>query len=286
MSGVRVRPGKVTEVSEDNPLHDFIAQKELSSLPDIEIFNDNIPSRMIPYPQGSKISYKPYTVGDLEYLAQSKLSPKEKFKYILKGIKTSFNPLDLTFYDFVFLSMLRRLSSFDSNKLNMSHKCRSCGEVVKKTIDLNQVEFTDLFENVPKEFEDPKLPIVLDLDGNELHFGPLTIDDYFFLMDKGLLDVENSFFADRNHMLAKMCSNKDFDSVLRLIKNAHGKYDEVFDMITNMLAHPIKNIDMKCEECEYVNQVDINGGTVLIEPFREHVNSTTIPIRFGLKDGN
>lgn len=251
-------------------MHD-VSQQQVpspSNLPEIQV--TSLPSQFKSYGKDAKISYVPYLYGELVRFNQSKMSDEEKCQQVLSGIRTSFDRMDLTFPDFLFLGLLRRMSTFGSNKFNISFVCQSCGN--RSTIQImdSEIEFDDL--NIPA------LPVVVTLSNSkELHFGPLTVRDYFDLL-------RNEKTDDEEYVMAKQVKNFNDQEALEVINGITGKDISLLQHVDRYLYHGIKDIPTECrnEECKARVLVEIGEDSTLIYPFRESKPASRDAIRFGV----
>ena len=81
---------QVKIVTRDQIKYDIDSVKPIESLsPYINV--EELPSKFLPYPKGSKISYKTFSYGELEQWANTSLADEDKIKLALSGIKTFSN---------------------------------------------------------------------------------------------------------------------------------------------------------------------------------------------------
>jgi hypothetical protein len=244
-----------------------------STLPQISITVDKLPSLGKAYPPGTIIQYRPYTFGEIKKISQSKLDPKSSFEFVLLGIETSFDVKLLTIGDFFYLGILRRISTLGSDKMSLPYRCRGCSKTSTHTTDIMNIDF--------EEISAPELPIIVEFENREIEFNPITVKDLFDLlsMDK---------HSDEIALLAKQCSNIPFEEAYSFINNANPNDSQLINEVDRLLYHSTKEMKFKCKEknidgveCGFENSVELDGGQALIIPFREREESTRSKIHFG-----
>ena len=238
-------------------------------LPIIEV--ENLPSKWLPYPEGSTIRFRPYKLGETLQIVQSKGKGEALLsELVLRGVETSFGKGDLTLCDFMWLALLRKLSSFGDEQFTIEFKCSNekCGAKNTFNFSIEQIEFNDL--------EIPKLPITAQMeDGTELVFSPLTVGGFLELSKK-----ENP--GDPSAMLAMACKNLEYDVAYRKIYDVTRPLDKmVLRQVDRHLEHGVRDVQRKCESCNKANRIAIDGPRVLIRPFRFEKQSVSDAIRFG-----
>lgn len=262
-------------IKEDVFSPDFV-DPDAHDLPLIELASP-MPSKGISYPIGSKISYRPYVFGEIKKVSGSKTTFMELAKIILTGIKTSFPIGDLTFYDFLYLALLRKLSTIGDTTIIATHvcpnkKCQSSNSYeVKVGPKVCEIEFWDV--------DYPELPISVDLKLGEeepttYEFSPLTILQYLELERRNL-------HKDPVSKLAMQCKNVDFNTVRSRLYRAYGEESDVLAQIEDLLFHGVKPINVSCPNCGAINLLQLDGGGIIIRPFRTREEVAHDRIRFG-----
>ena len=262
-----------------------------------------IPSKWLPYPKGMEIYYHPYTHGDLIAFNQTDsngrpvMDAAQQMDFVMSGIETGGVPFDkweLSYRDFLFVSLLRRLSTFDTNQFIMAYKCRTCGVENQAIFDLGRVDILDV--------EVPALPIVYTTtSGTELHFSLLTVGSYLKLFKAGSL-------KDEILVLAEMVSNiPDKEMAQKILYEARGEGAQDISAlveINSMLLTGVAPMDHTCQSCSRFNEGEVEKSKekpgyeplyrdpvnrlgfydpeVVVYPFREADDSFRDRIRFGL----
>jgi len=235
-------------------------------LPEIDVKLDSLPSKGITYPANSQIKYKPYTFGEVKKISQSKLSTKDIFNFILEGIQCSFDKLDLTVGDFLYLGLLRKISSFGDAKFQITSPC-ICGNKNFIIVDISKLEFEDL--NVPS------LPVYVTFNDKEYAFTPLTLKDYYKAIDNG-------YETDSVALLSYSARNIEFNEMYNVFMNLTAKDFQLVSHLDKLLYHGVKPIVSHCS-CGRDNEVELDGGQALLLPFRTDTESFAGRIRFGSK---
>lgn len=246
---------------------DQIKQSEPLDIKPIEslspyIIVEELPSKFLPYPQGSKISYKTFSYGELEQWANTSLGEEDKIKLALSGIKTEgFEVQDLDLQDFYYIMMLRKLSTFNSPRFKLNFECPHCNHSTTVTPELASIEFGEL------ELID-EIPVLVEMsDKTVLEFKPMTVSDYLRFRKENLED-------SKLNRLALQIRNKNFNEALQYIKDSTNIDDmEILDELDNLLNFGNQKITVNCTECNNPVTIPIMGVSALAEPFRKQVRS-------------
>lgn len=242
-----------------------------SDLPQISISVDKLPSRGLSYPKGSVIQYRSYSFGEVKKISQSKLDTKASFEFVLLGIESEFDKLDLTLGDFFYLGLLRRISTLGSDKVVIPYRCGGCNKISEYTVEVTNIEFEDL--------EIPELPIIVEFSDRELEFNPLTVNKVFELLKLGKEKDELS-------LIAKQC-NLTFEEAYNFIDKANPSDSKLINEVDRLLYHSVKDVEFECKEklndktCNHKNIIELDGGQALMMPFREREESIRGKIHFG-----
>jgi len=249
-------------------------------IPEIQV--KILPSKFLSYPPNSSISYRPYIFGELIEFNESKLSEVDIIKFILKGITTSFPIMDLTYFDYMFISLLRKISSFGGNQFSFDFSCAKCGADGKHTATIDNIDFVEL--------DVPKLPLVITIAKTELHFSPLTVGNYLKLLELKRVDKRISLYAAE-------VVNLEQDEAEKVIYGAIGEDQALLNYVDEMLYFGVKPMTVKCRaekqelgdnnlmqtlRCDFENKVEIGSPEVLTRPFRTDRESLRNRVRFGV----
>jgi hypothetical protein len=231
---------------------------------------DDLPSKFVPYPPGSKISYKPYTFGELLNINDSNMTLKEQFGQVLDGITTiGFPRGELTVPDFLFIGLKRKISTLDTTTFEAIFLCRH-----PKCRKTNQVQLTTAMFNFDY-LAAPELPVVLkDFPGlGKCIFDPLRVDEYLELID---LDKDHQAY-----MLARMCRNQNFLKACDAFFYATGKNARALRQVDSQLFHGLNPIPVTCPECKQQSELKLDGWEAILIPFRGQDESDEGFISFG-----
>jgi hypothetical protein len=252
---------KESLISDDIDISPISFGKEFDSLPIIKVTSE-LPSGGISYPKNYSIYYRPFVFGEVNRVSMKESPPQDIIRVVLSGLKTSFPLENITFYDFTFLGLLRKLSSLGDTRARATHACKKCGHSNTYVVNVGVGPDSNMdFWKVKYE----SLPIIAELKFNngshkEYEFMPLTIKQYVTLCDAGLQ-------KDLEATLAIQCSG-DFDENYYNIKAAYGEDEVILRQIDELLTHGIKPIPSKCASCEYINFLRLDSSEVLFRPFR------------------
>jgi len=259
-------------------------------LPEIKLKVDRLPSKGLAYPPGATIKHRPFTFGEIKKISQSRLDTKEKFEFILSGIECSFDKLDLTLPDFMYIGFLRRISTLGTSEGVLIVKCPHCKKDHREKIEVgsskNHIDFNDIKAEA--------LPVIVELaDRREYYFQPITLRKLFELLD-GNKEVNDPIL-----LMAAQCSLikegkkeyiPDIEEVYKIIENVLPEDGLMLAEVDEYLAHSIKPLKLICKNkladdqtCGQEMSVELDGGDALLLPFRGDKESTQRRIRFGTK---
>lgn len=264
------------ELPKDDVFSSEFLDPESRDLPVIDL-NTPTPSKGVSYPKGFKIAYRPYVFGEVKKVSGSKTSFEELARTILAGIKTSFPIGDLTFYDFLYLALLRKLSTIGDSTIIATHICPNKKCQVSNSYEVQvgpkncEIDFWDVTYN--------ELPIEADLKlGDDVEatyqFYPLTIRQYLELEMANL-------HKDPVARLAAQCRNVPFDTARTKMYRTYGEESHVLTQIEELLFHGVKPINVACPSCGAINLLQLDGGGIVIRPFRSPETVANDRIRFG-----
>tara|TARA_B100000700_G_scaffold311500_2_gene393613 strand:+ start:71697 stop:72377 length:681 start_codon:yes stop_codon:yes gene_type:complete len=221
------------------------------------------------YPDGVEIHYKPYTFGEVKSFSQSqgKMTMAKRIDQILSGVEiTGMSKEDLTFFDFVYISLLRRLTTMNAIEFTLSVGCPNCGAPVKHQFSWEGLVFDDM--------PAPKLPVVVDICGHQdVKFMPLTVGQYKELARLGIAEDEVA--------IAAMTSSLDFKAARELFYDALGDDAALLGEIDKLLFHDLKPAKATCKACETQFLAALDDEASLITPFRKSESATGSRVRFG-----
>lgn len=257
---------KVVELDTQVPNAPTVQPEVSASLPTIDL--PDPPSKMLPYPKGSRIKYLPFTYGEIQKYNSSVMSEIDRIEFTMAGIITEgFPKSDLAYYDYLYLSLLRRVTSFSKSQFILNFTCDSCGERNKQTLELGNIEFSDL--------EIPSLPIIIDLEDNQtLQINPLTVSNYIRLKQEGNEDPIAAY--------ARSVINMSYERAYSVIEKATDELLEVIEEADSLLGFGKQSISCNCKACGAVNNEPLRDILHLVQPFRRSRESIRNRIRFGV----
>lgn len=256
------------EVDQPKPV---VADLVFPNLPTIKV--TSLPSGFKPYPKGAMIVYRPYTHGEVKSYSQSKMDGVQSLQFALKGIRASFPVEEITLSDMLYISLLRKISTFGNDKFTINYLCSGCNRSSQFVVASDELNFDDLGV--------PELPIFIDFsDGTTFGFKPLTIGGYMelFSTNEEVSDIM---------VQAKECVTHSFEVALEAFNNAVFQDGELLDFMDSKLYHGLSPILHKCTNevesgtCGFETKVEIDGGNVIVGPFRERPESFETRVRFG-----
>ena len=265
----------VPEVPQDDLLAPVDFGEDLGDLPVIEV-TDKLPSGGLAYPENFKIHYRPYVFGEVEKVSASKISYGELSRIILAGIRTSFPVGDLTYYDFLYLALLRKLSTIGEDSVRATQDCPQCG--APSTYEVHVGAQDSEVEFLPVRYK--KLPLLADFQfaGDDAprayRFRPITIRQYLELERRGV-------HTDSLSKLAIQCDTVPFAEARSKFFRAQGQDSQVLSLIKDALFHGVKPINVTCGGCGVQNRLHLDRGEVIIRPFRGDAETLDDRIRFG-----
>lgn len=201
-----------------------------------------LPSGFKAYPPGSKVFYAPIEIGELSILNSGTLNIEQGYQFLLDSIVTQgFDKKELAYFDLVYIGIQRKLTAFGDIKGRYELQCPNCGQTVVHEFEYTSLEF--------KELEVEELPIKLNFNGNELHFGLITYQNF----------IEISNPEDIVDVYARMVKNKPYEEAKEIIKHLTGKEAKALMYLGKILDYGIKPIDLKCTNLIDVESTDENG---------------------------
>ncbi|TMP46316.1 hypothetical protein CWB96_00345 [Pseudoalteromonas citrea] len=242
-----------------------------NTLPDTMVKIKQLPSGGIAYPDGIEIHYKPYTFGEVKMFSQAKgnMSSAKSTENILQGIHVSgMEKGQLTFFDFLYIALLRRLSTMNAIEFSLNVACPECQHTNQHQFSWEHLRFEDIAA--------PKLPIITDLCGiQDIKFMPLTVSEYLELTK---LNADDDPIA-----IAAKQSSLDYHLAYNTFKNALGDDASTLDDIDKLLYHDLKPITVTCSnsQCGAQFPAALDDEASLISPFRKSQSTDGARIRFG-----
>ena len=209
--------------------------------PDVPVtYMDKLPSGFKGYPKGTKIGYKPITMEELEILSIEDESYNDEEEneskanlavaYLLKSIVcNTLKPEDLYYWDLMYIGIKRKMLAFGGTTGTTFGRCSKCGSTLVRQFSYNELEF--------KELNVPALPIKLQINGREVHFGQITMKDFLQIdPTQGQIGV-----------YARMIKNMEFDEAYAFVKSLYGVDIKKVKFVDNQLNYGLKPLETICE---------------------------------------
>ena len=200
------------------------------TIPESHIVVKELPSGFKGYPKGTKVSFKPITLQELEALNSDDMDPARAVAMLLKSIHcTTLSAEELYYWDIMYIGIQRKLLAFGNTKGTIYKRCPKCGELVSKSFEYTELEF--------KEITAPDLPMRMEVCGEKLEFSALTMKDFLQIeIDQGELGV-----------YARMIKNKPFEEAHEMVKNATGIDIKKLRFVDKQLDYGIMPFTVECE---------------------------------------
>ena len=115
----------------------------------ISINVDKLPSKGKSYKKLNKtpvIKYRGYTFGETKVISSSKETNTiiDNILFAMNGIECNFKVEALTFSDFLYICILRRLATIGDGEAVLASYCLNCSKDIPKVIKTQDLEFQDM----------------------------------------------------------------------------------------------------------------------------------------------
>lgn len=213
-------------------------------------FSSVLPSGFKPYSGKKEITYDTYTMLEVKKLS-SGLPVWQKYALMLEGIKSKdMDVSTLTFNDFEFLNVHRKMSIPDVSEYEVPFMCPVHGEQ-KFRFNLSTMGFQSL---------DWDVPIIETLsNGVEIQVMPLTIgsliqllkNDLYFLKhdDEYITDEKGNMVVDEIALWASSIINMPFNEAYDVISKSPNPYDqELLEEVDKKLDHGLIPLTCVCQQ--------------------------------------
>lgn len=252
----------------------------------------DIPSRFLGYPAGTKIFVKPFTFGEQVNLQKIGTVGADLFRSILNGVKCSGMAKNLiTPQDLIFLGIYRKLVSTKHDKITAKSVCPYCAYHNEHNFSLKELKF--------KEPEFEMIPIEVELSTHKIEFGLLTTKDFLFCVEKfkgeplAMLAAQTQKVyeiqydpeteSEKSYTEVKFKNDDDkIDKVRQLLGRCVDEDKDLLDEASVILQnYGLRPIDVKCEDefCQQDYTIELEDKGVLVYPFREHNESNRSRIK-------
>lgn len=252
-----------------------------STVSEIKVDLEHLPSKGKAYPKGTKISYVTYTWGQIQEMSTSRLDYVGYLKKCMLGVRGNMNPLDITLADAMYLIMLRKISTLGGSEFTVPWTCynQKCKSENTKNFTQNDIHFNDM--------QAEECPLGFELEsGKALEFAPLTVGNFIKLMD-GTISKEYAHIKDlykqKVAVLAATITNMKFDDAYALLQSTEITQSdgEVIEEIDRLLSHDVQKLDDTCPSCGATISISLEGKESLFRTRDSGKSDVRDRIRFG-----
>ncbi len=238
-----------------------------------------LPSGGTLYGKGAEIFFTPLSFGDMKFLAGSTLTNKESLIFFLSKIQTSFDKMDLTYFDFHYITVLIKLSTFGESNFKIMFECPKCKKDSESSFNTGDLVFEDLKVELPA--------IVTSKFGNDYKFSPMKVGKYLDIIERDLI-------SDKDVYMANQMIDKKFDEALYIIQNELNGMDvHLIESVDVMFYHGVEDLILKCsnkikgdndveEVCGYSSAMPFFSLPNFVSPVDTNKKSFGDRIRYGV----
>jgi hypothetical protein len=214
----------------------------------------SLPSEFKCYPEGVEVRYSNYEFDDFEIINNDLVDLYDRYAQMLKGIVTKgMSKQSLTFGDFLFISVQRKLNAFGAKTFKIPYWCPHCKQDGEYTFSLEDIAFEGLKYAMPLKVRFYSYP------DEEYLFQPHTIGDvlmmlenevYYQYTEDGVLvqDVQGNPIQDVKSVLASSCVNLDFNTAYQRIASISDYRDyETLTQLSSILYHGLSPFEFTCQ---------------------------------------
>ena len=213
------------------------------------------PSNNKVYQVENNLYYRKYTYSDYEDINNTDIPLVDQYTLALDGIKCKAlsNILLLPYYDFVYVSIIRRLEAQGTREFQVPYLCNSCGQIGSYKFTLDTIDFSSCDRELPIKARLRSYPDEI------FEFQPHTIGDVIFLMREDkyyrkktdgeyLSDITGSYIPDELSILSCSCVSHSREDAYRLFNEINHKQDHAtLKEIKQVLNFGIKPFSFKCD---------------------------------------
>lgn len=243
---------------------------------------NELPSNFKGYPEGTKISYEPLTLGELEALNSSdNIDVQRGMAMLLKSIHcNTLSVENLYYWDVMYIGIRRKLLAFGDTLGTLYERCPVCGEIVQKEFSYTELEF--------KQPNAPDLPIFLDIQGQELEFNLITIKDFLEIeIEKGELDVFARMIKnlpyEQAFELVSSCSGTDLRKIKFIDKETNYGLKPFFVECNGIIETKSEQGENKKELCKNKVRMEVRSPFEVVFPENIDFGHNEFQVRYGKK---
>lgn len=243
---------------------------------------NELPSNFKGYPEGTKISYEPLTLGELEALNSSdNIDVQRGMAMLLNSIHcNTLSVENLYYWDVMYIGIRRKLLAFGDTLGTLYERCPVCGEIVQKEFSYTELEF--------KQPNAPDLPIFLDIQGQELEFNLITIKDFLEIeIEKGELDVFARMIKnlpyEQAFELVSSCSGTDLRKIKFIDKETNYGLKPFFVECNGIIETKSEQGENKKELCKNKVRMEVRSPFEVVFPTNIDFGHNEFQVRYGKK---
>ena len=241
-------------------VHSMIGTSNVGIPPNYEDISELLPSRMIPYPEGTRIYARPYNYEEVEGVSKDADRGKGGFvsfervlgAIIVRGIKDGkeLEQGEVTISDFLFILFYLKVLTLGAKEFTVVSTDPESNRVVKGVISLEDIEFKDmsiLAESFP-------IHTVLGASKTPVQFRPVTVEQYI----KYAREYESQINTVDSLVISSGLWGDTSETGERLIREASGKDANTLRHISKMMDHSLKPLELTVTE-DNLFEIDENG---------------------------
>jgi hypothetical protein len=216
-----------------------------------------LPSKFICYPEGLEISYRRYGWLEIKLLSQrnNTISLRTQADMVFRGLKFSdptFSPYSLTFPDFQYLGLLRKVATLNPPSFDLRYKCQKCDKISSFSVPVTGIQFDDI--------KAPKGRAVVEMEGLKATFQPLTIGQFIEVCDKKVEFPE----WEEEMVWAASCVSHSMDELFTYLKEQATPDDaRLLRELDALFYHGILPIKHECNNYIEVQDTQEHEGAGL-----------------------
>ena len=209
---------------------------------------ESVPSKFVGYPEGSTIHLSGYGVGELRLISDSIEDDIEWYNYVLNGIHTTgFPKEDITWPDFKFLGIQRKIITFEKDYIGIPFYCNECGKTSVYEAPISSIEFKDI--------KIPKSPINI-----EFSFGVMVFD---IIRYRHIIESLKSEDISYTSIYARTCLSHDQSEAKRLLTyETTGDDILLLRELDKIFDYGLEKIQVKCNSSGYVEKENPHDITI------------------------
>jgi hypothetical protein len=237
-----------------------------------------LPSQGKLYGDNPTVYFSPLSFGEMKFLSGSTLSDKESVEFFLNKIQTSFNKELLTYFDFYYITVLIKLSTYGEATFKVNYKCPNCKNVVSNSFNTADLNFEEIRCDLPA--------VITSRNGNKYSFSPMTVYNYLDLIKSGKT-------TDQDWYMAKQMIDVEPEEAYKIIREELNGIDiKILETLDVMFYHGVENLKLKCtnkvdgdsseEVCGFISEMPFQSITNYINSIDSIKESIRDRISYGV----